>query len=119
MTKENIPDIITIRSNEFRPRVLEQLLGPLKYGQPVTLIVGDIRLPKKTRRYPTVLTLFPYTGDGCPAGYLLAAMPPYGAELIDPRVDLKPSVFARLGLSFSLASAIADALQQTLFGENL
>lgn len=105
------------RLNEFQPDVLGRLLGPLKNDQSVSLVLTDSRLPRKTRRYRPVLVLAPYRQAGCPKGYLLAAMPPYGAELIDPLVDLRPSVFARLGLSFSLASAIAMALRQVLLGE--
>jgi hypothetical protein len=105
------------RSSQYRPDVLEQLLGPLKEGRQVVLSVKDIRLPKKSRRYCPVLALTPYVQGGCPQGYLLVSMPPYGSELVDPKVDLKPSVFARLGLSFSLAKAVANALQHVLLGE--
>ena len=105
------------RLNKFRPDVLEQLLGPLKNDQQVSLALTDLRLPKKTRRYKPVLVLVPYRQAGCPQGYLLAAMPPYGAEMIDPSKDLRPGVFARLGLSFTLASAIATALRYVLLGE--
>lgn len=97
--------------------MLEQLFEPLRKNQSVSLLIEDDRLPKKTRRYKPVLVIAPYRHGGCPSGYLLASMPPYGAELIDPQVDLKPIVFVRLGLKHSLASALASALRQVLLGE--
>ena len=98
--------------------MLGQIFSPLKEGQQVSLVVTDIRLPKKTRKYKTVLVMVPYVQADCPRGYLLVAMPPYGAELIDCKTDLRPGVFARLGLSFSLSSALCAALRSVLLGEH-
>lgn len=103
--------------SKTRLDVLEKLLGPLRRNQSVSLLIDDSRLPKKTRRYRPVMVITPYNHSGCPKGCLLVSMPPYGAELIDPQVDLKSIAFVRLGLRHSLASALASALKQVLLGE--
>lgn len=110
LTKDVIPRTISPRLIEHRPNVLETLLEPLRSGKAVVLRVSDIRLPKKTRKYQPVLVICPLSVMGIDYPRLLVSMPPYGSELIDPSVDLKASNFARLGLSFSLASALSNAL---------
>lgn len=100
---------------EYQPKVAEALLEPLRKGEPVWLKVDDLRLPKKTRKYSTFLFICPFKTLGYDAPRLLVAMPPYGSEVLNPRTDLKATVLARLGLSFSLASALADALRKTLW----
>lgn len=93
---------------------MQSLLAPLREGKAVWLKVDDRRLPKKTRKYPTVLMICPMDKLGIDTDALLVAMPPYGSEIVDPATGLKPSMFARLGLSFSLSSALAHALRLVL-----
>lgn len=81
------------------------------------LYVNDPRLPRKTRKYDTTLVLAPFVLLGRNANLLLAAMPPYGSEILDPSTDLKVTNFARLGLSFSLSSALVDALRNLYGGQ--
>lgn len=114
MTKESIEGTIHNRLIEYRPDVLQSLLAPLREGNAVWLEVKDKRLPKKTRAYKPVLVICPVSRIGVDASWLLVSMPPYGSELVNPRSDLKATVFARLGLSFSLASALARALRNVL-----
>lgn len=103
--------------NEVQQDVLTRLLLPLKKKRQVSLVVNDIRLPKKTRKYPTMLVITPYEGKNCPPGYFLFAMPPYGSEILNMEDDLKPFNLARLGLSMTLATALAKALRYVLLGE--
>lgn len=114
LTKDSIGGTIGSGLNEFQLEVSEELLSPLREGKAVWLLVKDKRLPKKTRKYETVLVLAPTVSLGGAGGWMLVSMPPYGSELIDTRTDLKATTFARLGLSFSLASALVDALCKTL-----
>lgn len=111
MTKELIPHIITARLIKDEPDVVRDLLSPLLLKKPVWLVVEDKRLPKKTRKYSTALCI-QYASDN--NDWLLVAMPPYGAELIDLRVDLKPIVFVRVGLSVSLSTALVNSLKRIL-----
>lgn len=112
MTKKAIPYILSPRLIQYRPDALNELLHPLLDRRPVWLKVEDKRLPKKTRKYGTLLHIGFVTES---SRWLLIAMPPYGAELIDPAVDLKAVNFARLGLSFSLSSALVSALKKLLW----
>src|ERR1041384_2983577 len=100
---------------KYRPNVEEALLAPLRDGKAVYIKVDDIRLPKKQRAYNTMLFICPLKVLGVDLPRLLVAMPPYGSDILDPRTDLKASVLARLGLSFSLASALAEALRKILW----
>lgn len=90
-------------------------MAPLLQGRAVWLRVEDARLPRKTRKYKTLLVIAPLVSLGVDRQYLLVAMPPYGSEIVDPETDLKATVFARLGLSFSLARALVDAIKK-LYG---
>lgn len=116
LTKEENRYRICERLSRDNPDVITELLSPLLQGKAVCLRVEDPRLPKKKRKYETVLALVPTQSLGVKGGYLLAAMPPYGSELLDPRVDLKVTTFARLGLGFTLSRALVDALKK-IYGE--
>lgn len=97
--------------------MLKQLFEPLRRNQSVFLFVTDDRLPKKTRNYRPVLMLVPVQHAGCPTGTLLAAMPPYGSELIDMQ-DLKSISFVRIGMKPTLAAVLAEALKEFFKGES-
>jgi hypothetical protein len=94
-----------------QPNVVATLFEPLRKGKPVWLEVQDLRLPKKTRKYKTTLLVCPLRVLGYDVDGYLVAMPPYGSEIISV-ADIKGTTFTRLGLSFSLASALADALRR-------
>jgi len=96
-----------------RPDIVATLFAPLRKGKPVWLEVSDLRLPKKTRKYKTVLIVCPLSVLGHDIQGYFVAMPPYGAELVSA-TDIKATTFARLGLSFSLARALADALKKEI-----
>ena len=112
LTKVSESPKLRIRLIDDRPDVVSTLLAPLREGKPVWLEVNDKRLPKKTRKYRTILVICPLRALGYNVKGFLVAMPPYGAEIVDSETDLKGITFARLGLSFSLASALADALHK-------
>lgn len=118
LTKDSLSSRIPSRLIEDRPDAATDLLSPLLRGKPVWLLVEDQRLPRKTRKYKTMLVLVPVPSLGFPVNRLLVAMPPYGSEILDPAVDFKSSVFARLGLSFSLASALTQALSKLYGAKN-
>ena len=86
------------------------LLAPLLEGKIVRLSVDDPRLPRKKRSYTPQLVIAPAAAIGVQENILLVSFPPYGAEFVRVGVDFKATVFARLGLSFSLSRALADAL---------
>ena len=64
------------------------------------------------------MCLAPFESLGIRERKLLVSMPPYGSEILDPAVDLRATNIARLGLSFTMASALIDALTKLYGGSH-
>jgi hypothetical protein len=89
----------------------------LKHGKSVILAVHDKRLPKKARvKDSPLLILAPSELFGGVSGKLVVMLQAYGSEIIDITHPLKQLYFVRLGLTASLASALADALNEIFHG---
>lgn len=88
------------------------ILAPLKDGQPVVLVVDDSPYMKKKNRYIKHVLLFftPLNIYGGLKEQVMVAIPSYGSDLIDLREKIKPMTFYRIGLSYRLSRALANAL---------
>lgn len=107
---DNIPKVL---HSDDEKSVIERVLEPLLNGKVVALQVRDPRMAKKSRIKKKVLILVPMTED---TSYLLAAVPGYGAEMLDVRQEIKGIALYRLGISMALGSSLAKALNE-LFKE--
>lgn len=92
------------------------LLAPLKEGKPVVLIVSDKRAPKRKRAETPLLFLTPFTIYGRLSSKLSVAYQTNGCEVIDTTEKITPMVFIRVGLSGSMATALANALERLFRG---
>lgn len=64
-----------------------------------------------------VLMIFPAEMFGG-KGKLVVALQAYGCEIIDIQTGLKPISFARLGLSMSLSTVLANTLKRFYHGDD-
>lgn len=100
-------------------RTIVSLFEPLKNGKSVAFHVTDTRLPKKARvKDLPLLLLAPTTLFGGVPGGLVCSLQAYGCEVIDLSKRVASLHFVRLGLTSSLAIALADALNDVFHGGN-
>lgn len=113
------PDIMSLVSFEQRPQdgpresLTQQLLGPLLEGLPVVLAVTDKRAPKKKRvTGKPLLFLVPASCFGGSIRKIVVSFQAQGCEIVDVDEKVKSISFVRLGLSASLSTHLATALNQ-------
>lgn len=109
--------ILNNKSNEYRPSVVELLLGPLRNGKPVLLKVSDSTLRKRDRQYEPILAICPMDVMGMQAKALLVSFPPYGSEIIDITQPVKMIQLYRVGMGMKTSRALAEALNY-IYGDH-
>lgn len=115
MTAEDIEDSITdIVPSDDKKAISERLLDPLLAGKSVILAIRDFRMPKKQRIKTPVLILVPGVLLGRDRGHMLAAIPGYGAALLNLSKPLKGLEFYRMGLNLKLSNVLARSLNDVL-----
>jgi hypothetical protein len=100
--------ITPVLYNEDKPSVTERVLEPLTKGKTVALEIRDPRMAKKSRVKKKVLLIVPIESGK----YVLVAVPGYGAEMLDVTKKIKGIDIYRIGISMTLSSSLAEALNE-------
>lgn len=100
---------MTLELVEYQPEAYSEKIRPLKYGQPVALLVDDPNTMKKRRIGKPVLFITPSSLYGLGAEYLVFALQGHGCEVMH-RHKLKKLYLTRLGLSMKAAKLLINEL---------